>query len=334
MSYRMLLIVAIGCVLLALLPIVADALGQNAATSLVARIMIYAIAAASLNLLLGYGGMVSFGHAAFFGIGSYVVGILYFHHAEDTLLFGFIPGSDQFVITVAAAVLVSGIAALLIGALALRTSGVQFIMITLAFAQMLFFLFVSLKTYGGEDGIIVRRANDLFGLSLRDKTTMYYVILVSMILYLSFLWRVVHSSYGAVLSGIRQSERRMTAMGIETYRYKLYGFVLAGMGAGLAGALLTIFMRFASPDTLHWTKSGELMVMVILGGVGSFFGPLWGAAAFLILQTYLASWTEHWQLAMGLVLLFVVMGTKGGIVGAWWSIRLWSARQSRVEVRT
>ena len=141
MSYRMLLIVA-GCGLLALFPLAADALGQNAATSLVARIMIYAIAAASLNLILGYGGMVSFGHAAFFGIGSYVVGILYFHHAEDTLLFGFIPGSDQFPITVAAAVLVSGIAALFIGALALRTSGVQFIMITLAFAQMLFFLFV------------------------------------------------------------------------------------------------------------------------------------------------------------------------------------------------
>ncbi len=333
MSYRMLLIVA-GCGLLALFPLAADALGQNAATSLVARIMIYAIAAASLNLILGYGGMVSFGHAAFFGIGSYVVGILYFHHAEDTLLFGFIPGSDQFPITVAAAVLVSGIAALFIGALALRTSGVQFIMITLAFAQMLFFLFVSLKTYGGEDGIIVRQANDLFGISLRDKTTMYYVILVSMILYLSLLWRVVHSSYGAVLSGIRQSERRMTAMGIETYRYKLYGFVLAGMGAGLAGALLTIFMRFASPDTLHWTKSGELMVMVILGGVGSFFGPLWGAAAFLILQTYLASWTEHWQLAMGLVLLLVVMGTKGGIVGAWLRIRHWSSRLRKVEVRT
>ncbi|MEJ5088281.1 branched-chain amino acid ABC transporter permease [Brucella pseudogrignonensis] len=333
MSYRMLLIVA-GCGLLALFPLAADALGQNAATNLVARIMIYAIAAASLNLILGYGGMVSFGHAAFFGIGSYVVGILYFHHAEDTLLFGFIPGSDQFPITVAAAVLVSGIAALFIGALALRTSGVQFIMITLAFAQMLFFLFVSLKTYGGEDGIIVRQANDLFGISLRDKTTMYYVILVSMILYLSFLWRVVHSSYGAVLSGIRQSERRMTAMGIETYRYKLYGFVLAGMGAGLAGALLTIFMRFASPDTLHWTKSGELMVMVILGGVGSFFGPLWGAAAFLILQTYLASWTEHWQLAMGLVLLLVVMATKGGIVGAWLRIRHWSSRLRKVEVRT
>ncbi|HBQ32493.1 MAG TPA: branched-chain amino acid ABC transporter permease, partial [Ochrobactrum anthropi] len=182
MSYRI-LFVFLGCVALALFPFGAEALGQTAASSLVARIMIYAIAAASLNLILGYGGMVSFGHAAFFGIGSYVVGILYFHHAEETLLFGFIPGSDQFLITVPAAMLVAGLAALVIGALALRTSGVQFIMITLAFAQMLFFLFVSLKTYGGEDGIIVRRANDLFGLSLRDKTTMYYVILVSMILY-------------------------------------------------------------------------------------------------------------------------------------------------------
>lgn len=160
MSYR-LLFVFLGCVALALFPLEREALGQTAASSLVARVMIYAIAAASLNLILGYGGMVSFGHAAFFGIGSYVVGILYFHHAEETLLFGFIPGSDQFLITVPAAMLMAGLAALVIGALALRTSGVQFIMITLAFAQMLFFLFVSLKTYGGEDGIIVRRANDL-----------------------------------------------------------------------------------------------------------------------------------------------------------------------------
>lgn len=331
MSYRVLFL-CLGCVALALFPLGADALGQTAASSLVARIMIYAIAAASLNLILGYGGMVSFGHAAFFGIGSYVVGILYFHHAEETLLLGFIPGSNQFLITVPTAMLVAGLGALVIGALALRTSGVQFIMITLAFAQMLFFLFVSLKTYGGEDGIIVRQANDLFGLSLRDKTTMYYVILVSMILYFCFLWRVVHSSYGAVLSGIRQSERRMTAMGIETYRYKLYGFVLAGMGAGLAGALLTIFMRFASPDTLHWTKSGELMVMVILGGVGTFFGPIWGAAAFLIMQTYLASWTEHWQLFMGIILLLVVMGTRGGMVGGWRALFHKSRKDRKVEV--
>lgn len=313
---RQSIMVALGIAALALLPYMANMLGYAAMTGLFARIMIYAIAAASLNLILGYGGMISFGHAAFFGIGSYVVGILYHHHAEGTLLFGLIPGSNQFLITIPAAIIVAGLFALVIGALALRTSGVQFIMITLAFAQMVYFFFVSMKTYGGEDGIIIRQANELFTLGLRDKTVMYYVILVTMVLFFGLLWRIVHSSYGAVLSGLRQSERRMTAMGIEAYRAKLFGFVLAGMGAGLAGGLLAIFMRFASPDALHWTKSGELMIMVILGGVGTFFGPIWGAAAFLILQTYLAAWTEHWQLALGIILLLIVLGTKGGITGA------------------
>lgn len=228
---------------------------------------------------------------------------------------GIVPGTDQLLITLPAAMLVAGFAALVIGALALRTGGVQFIMITLAFAQMLFFFFVSLKGYGGDDGIIVRKANQLFGLNLRDKVTMYYVILVVMVAYFAVMWRVVNSSFGAILSGLRQNERRMTAMGIEPFRYRLYAFVIAGMGAGLAGGLMAVFMRFASPDTLHWSKSGELMVMVILGGVGTFLGPIWGAAAFVILQTYLADWTEHWQLIMGLILLSVVLWTRGGISG-------------------
>ncbi|MEO9338621.1 branched-chain amino acid ABC transporter permease [Mesorhizobium sp. SB112] len=296
-------------------PFAADAIGQSALTSLVARVMIYAIAVASLNLVIGYGGMVSFGHAAFFGIGNYVVGILYAHYADGSLLFGFISGTNQLLITLPAAIFVSGLAALIIGALALRTGGVQFIMITLAFAQMVYFFFVSLQGYGGEDGIIVRQANTLFDLNLRDRTTMYYVILVVTVAYFVWLWRVVNSSFGATLSGIRQNEERMTAIGIAPFRYKLYAFVLAGMGAGLAGALLAVFMRFASPDTLHWTKSGELMVMLILGGVGTFLGPLFGAGAFLVLQSYLSAWTEHWQLALGLVLLVIVLGTRGGILG-------------------
>lgn len=304
-----------------LLPLLAEALGQPELQSLVARIMVYAIAAGSLNLILGYGGMVSFGHAAFFGLGNYVVGILYFHHAEGVPLFGFIPGSDQILITLPASVIVSGLAAAVIGALALRTGGVQFIMITLAFAQMLFFFFVSLNGYGGEDGIILRRANNLLGLSLRDKTAIYYVILAVMVLYFIWLWRVVHSSFGAVLSGIRQNDRRMAALGIAPFGTRLYAFVLAGMGAGLAGGLMAVFLRFASPDTLAWTKSGELMIMVILGGVGTFFGPIWGAAAFLILQSYLSGLTEHWQLYLGLALLAVVLGTKGGIVGLWAYLR-------------
>lgn len=307
--------IVLGIVALALLPLAADAMGQSSLIALVARIMIYAIAAAGLNLILGYGGLVSFGHAAFFGIGNYIVGILYYHHAEEVPLWGFIPGTDQLLITLPAAMLVAGFAALVIGSLALRTGGVQFIMITLAFAQMLFFFFVSLKTYGGEDGVIVRKANQLFGLNLRDKQVMYYVILVTLVLCFAGLWRVINSSFGAILSGLRQNERRMAAMGIEPFRYRLYAFVLSGMIAGLAGGLMAVFMRFASPDTLHWTKSGELMIMVILGGVGTFLGPLWGAAAVVALQTWLASWTEHWQLAMGVILLLVVLGTKGGLAG-------------------
>jgi len=312
---RLALLVSAAIIVVAIVPLIANPLGQAALVTLIARIMIFAIAAASLNLILGYGGLASFGHAAFFGIGSYVVGILYHHYSEGTKLFGFVPGSDQLLITLPAAVLVAGLFALVIGALALRTGGVQFIMITLAFAQMLFFLFVSLKTYGGEDGITIRRANSLFFLDLRDRVTMYYVILIATVLSFAFLWRVVHSSYGAVLAGIRQSERRMTAMGIDTYRYKLYGFVLAGMMAGFAGGLLAVLMRFTSPETLHWTMSGELMIMVILGGVGTFFGPIWGAALYLVLETYLRSWTDNWQLVMGLILLLVVLGTRGGVQG-------------------
>lgn len=309
-------------IVLALLaiPAATDAIGQPALLSLATRIVIYAIAAASLNFILGYGGMISFGHAAFFGVGAYTVGILFAHVGEEPL-FGFIPGSTQLLVTLPAAILMSGAVAALIGALSLRTGGVQFIMITLAFAQMLFFFFVSLTPYGGEDGIIIRRSNDLFGLNMRDKATLYYVILGIALLFFAGLWRVVNSSFGAVLQGIRQNERRMAALGFTAYRYKLYAFILAGMGAGLAGALMANFLRFTSPDMMHWTKSGEFMIMVILGGVGSFFGPIFGAAAFLVLETFLAGWTDNWQLAMGIILLVVVLGTKGGIAG--FIARLW-----------
>ena len=310
-----LLVFALGFGFLLAVPFLTQSIGQPALLTLASRILIYAIAAASLNFILGYGGMVSFGHAAFFGIGAYTVGILFAHHSSAEPLFGLIPGSNQMLITLPAAVLVAGLFAGLIGALSLRTGGVQFIMITLAFAQMLFFFFVSLTPYGGEDGIIIRRTNALFGLNMRDKTVLYYVILASALMFFLALWRVVNSSFGAVLKGMRQNERRMAAIGFAPYRYKLFAFVLAGMGAGLAGALMANFLRFASPDMMHWTKSGELMIMVILGGVGSFFGPIFGAAAFLILETFLAGWSEHWPLALGLILLAVVMGTKGGISG-------------------
>ena len=201
------------------------------------------------------------------------MGILYQNFTDQTLFLGLIPGSNQLLITLPVAMVIAGLLAGLIGALALRTGGVQFIMITMAFAQMLFFLFVSLKVYGGEDGLIIRRTNEVPLLNMRDKATLYWVV-----------------------------------------RYKLYAFVLSGMGAGLAGALMANAMRFASPDMMHWMKSGELMVMVILGGVGTLLGPFFGAATLLVLESTLSSWTEHWQLGLGAILLLVVLGSKGGLM--------------------
>lgn len=311
MNWKILALVAALAFLLAV-PFITQATGQSAMLSLATRILIYSIAAASLNFVLGYGGMISFGHAAFFGIGAYVVGILFAHFGSSPL-WGIIPGTNQLLITLPLAVIVSGLFAAVIGALSLRTSGVQFIMITLAFAQMLFFLFVSLKAYGGEDGIIIRRPNEFLGLNLRDRMTMYYLTLAIAVLFFAGLWRLINSSFGTVIKGIRQNERRMAALGFPAYRYKLYAFVLSGMGAGLAGALMANFLRFASPDMLHWSKSGELMMMVILGGVGTFFGPVFGAAAFMVLENYLAAWTEYWALPLGIILLVVVLGTKGGL---------------------
>ena len=311
---RVLTVAAIGLALAAL-PFVVQAIGQPSLVPLATRVLIYAIAAASLNLALGFGGMVSFGHAAFFGIGGYVVGILYQGFVGDTLLFGLLPGTNQLLITLPAAMLVAGILALCIGALCLRTSGVQFIMITLAFAQMLFFLFVSIKAYGGDDGMTIRRRNALFSLNTRDDITFYFICLVVAALVFLALWRIVGSRFGMVLAGIRQNERRMAAIGIAPYRYKLAAFVISGMGAGLAGALMANYLRFVSPDMLHWTKSGELMIMVILGGVGTLLGPLLGAAALVILETVLTSWTEHWQLVLGPILLLVVLFTQGGLTG-------------------
>lgn len=306
------LLAAVMAALIAL-PFLASATGNPALVSLATRALIYGIAAASLNLVLGYGGMISFGHAAFFGLGGYVVGILYQHYTEESLFLGLIPGTNQLLVTLPAALIVCAAVAALIGALSLRTGGVQFIMITLAFAQMLFFLFVSLDVYGGDDGLIIRRTNELFGLNMRDKQTFYYVCLAVTAVFFFLLWRLVNSRFGNVLVGLRQNERRMAALGLPAYRYRLAAFVISGMGAGLAGCLMANFLRFVSPDMMHWAMSGELMVMVVLGGVGTLFGPLIGAAAYVVLESILSSWTEYWQLGLGVILLFVVLYTSGGI---------------------
>ena len=312
-SHLIALVIALVCALA--LPWIAKAIGLPATIALATRILIYAMAAASLNLALGYGGMVSFGHAAFFGLGGYVVGIFYQNFTQSTLLWGFVPGTNELALTLPLAMLVGGLVASVIGALSLRTSGVQFIMITLAFAQMLFFLFVSLKAYGGDDGLIVRRRNIFAGLNTRDDTVFYFIVLALLVIFYALLARIVASPFGQVLTGIRQNARRMEALGYNVFAYRLTALILSGMGTALAGALMANYARFVSPDMLHWTKSGELMIMVILGGTGTLFGPLLGAAALVVLETTMAGFTENWQLGLGLILLAVVLYTKGGLIG-------------------
>jgi len=304
---------AIAIVVLLLLPIGASVANTPSATGLMTQVAIYAIAAMSLNLILGYGGLVTFGHAAFFGTGGYVVGILYQHFAERSAFLGLVPGTDSLLVVLLAAVLIGAIVAALIGSLSLRTSGVPFIMITLAFSQMLFFLFVSLKTYGGDDGLMMRRRDVLPLVDARDDVVYYYVCLGLAAGWFILTACLTRSPFGAVLSGLRQNERRMIAIGVAPYRYRLVAFIIAGSGAALAGALMANYLRFASPDMMHWTKSGELMMMVILGGAGTLTGPLLGAAAMVTLETMLAAQTENWQFHLGIILLAIVMLTHGGL---------------------
>jgi branched-chain amino acid transport system permease protein len=303
----------VALVLLVALPFLAQAAGQPALVTLATRMMILGLAASALNIALGFGGLVSLGHAAFYGVGAYATGILTTHAAAGTLFLGAIPGSDQLLVNMAAALLASGLAAAIIGALALRTSGIQFIMITLAFAQMLFFFFVALKAYGGDDGLSLRRRNQMFGLNMRDDATFFYVTLFVLLSWLGVCARILHSRFGLFLGGIRQSERRMQAIGVDTFRTRWLAFVISGMGAGLAGALMANLGRFVSPDMMHWTTSGELLIMNVLGGTGTIFGPVIGAFALIGFEAVLAGWTEHWQVILGPLLVIMVLAFRGGL---------------------
>jgi branched-chain amino acid transport system permease protein len=319
---RRIVFIVVLMALFALVPLVAGAIGQEFYVNQFRRILIYAIAAVSLDLILGVGGMVSLGHAAFLGIGAYVLGILHWHAERDVLLFGFLPATTSSFVTLPLAVIIAGALALAIGAISLRTSGLYFIMITLAFAQMLFFFFVSLRfqlegrDYGGDDGLRYSGDTTIFGLiDTSNDTAFYYFVwaLLALVLYLAH--RLVHARFGATLLGIRENERRMRALGVETFRYKLAAFGLAGAIAGLAGALLAIQEGYVSPSVMHWTRSGDLIVMVVLGGMGSLFGPVAGAALFLLLEKFLPDYTEHWMLIFGPVLVAIVLFAKRGLIG-------------------
>jgi branched-chain amino acid transport system permease protein len=310
---RKILIVVIGALVLIALPWIAVATDHAALTLLVTRMMIYGLAAVSLDLILGIGGMISFGHAAYFGLGAYVVGILAYHSASAEPMFGVLPGSNLAVIAWPAAVIVSALVALVLGALCLRTEGVSFIMITLAFAQVLYFFFVSLKLYGGDDGLILRGRNVIAGYNLRDPILFYYICFGLLAAFVVACRRLLDSRFGQIIQGACQNERRMAAIGVSTYRYKLACFTIAGGAAGLAGALMANYARFVSPDLMYWTESGQLMVMVILGGVGTLFGPILGALLIVGLESTLTSLTEHWKFILGPVLVLAVLFTRGGL---------------------
>ena len=289
---------------LVLVPVYTALTGNAFALTLFTRIVILAIAALSLNLIMGFGGMVSFGHAAYLGIGGYVVGIL----AKEGVASGFV----QWPIAIAA----SALYALVVGALSLRTRGVYFIMITLAFAQMIYYVAIGLDRYGGDDGLTIYKRSQ-FGalLDLDNRTVFYYLCLVLLLAGIYLVWRIVNSRFGMVIQGARSNERRMRAIGFPTFRYKLLCFVVAGAMCGLAGALLANHTNFISPAMMHWTRSGDLIVIVVLGGMQAIFGPLIGALTFLVLEEGLSRVTEYSNLILGPFLLVVAIAMHGGIDG-------------------
>ncbi|MEQ8664723.1 MAG: branched-chain amino acid ABC transporter permease [Rhodospirillales bacterium] len=312
------LVHGVTLLVLLVLPFAAEAAGDPFITIIASRILIYAIAAVSLDLILGFGGMVSFGHGAFFGIGGYAVGILTHHAMEGTaipFLPGEIPGTTAALIQFPLAVLAAGAMGLLIGALSLRTRGVYFIMITLAFAQMLYFFMISLPTYNGEDGLNIWERSALPVGDLYDDTTFYYLSLGLLLAFLALAARIVNSRFGMVIRGCRQNEPRMRTLGYPVYRYKLAAFTISAMGAGLAGALIANHNEFVGPGMMHWTRSGELMVMVILGGMGTLLGPVAGAATLLLIEEILSQFTEHWMIILGPFLVIVVLFARHGVYG-------------------
>ncbi len=292
-----------GLAVLVLVPPIAAVLDEPFYLTLFARIMIFAIAAVSLDLILGYGGMVSFGHAAYLGIGGYAVAILSFYGIDNGFL--------QFAVAVVASALI----ALVIGAICLRTSGVYFIMITLACTQMLFFFGISIEEYGGDDGLNTTRSEFADALDLGDDTVLYYFILAVMIFCVYVARRIVRSRFGMVVQGARSNEQRMQAIGFPTFRYKLTAFVIAGTMCGVAGALLANLTEFVTPEYMTWFRSGEIMVMVLMGGMGTLFGPLFGAAAFLLLEEVLSSLTENWMIIFGPLPVILVLFARSGIYG-------------------
>ncbi|MBP0482116.1 branched-chain amino acid ABC transporter permease [Sagittula salina] len=291
-------------VLFALMPPLASALNDPFYVLIGTRILAYAIAALALDLILGFGAMVSFGHAAYLGLGTYAVAILS----------GF--GINDLLVQILAATAMSAVFAAVTGAISLRTRGVYFIMITLAFGQMAFFFFISLSAYGGDDGVALASRSTLLGMEvLKTDFGLYYTTLVMLIGLFFLCHRITKSRFGRVLTGIRENPTRMEAIGFAPFRYQLTAFVISGCITAMAGVVLANQAQFVSPAFMSWHKSGELIVMVVLGGPGTLAGPIAGAVAALLLEEWLGALSEHWKLFFGLFLVLMVLFSPNGITG-------------------
>jgi len=296
----------------------AFALDEPFIITLATKAAILALAGVGLNIALGLGGLVSFGHAAFFGLGGYAMGILAAHAQSYTPLMEsplLIEGTNSMPVIWLVALVVSALAALLIGALSLRTSGVYFIMVTLAFGQMLFYFAISWPAYGGEDGLSIYVRNGFPGLNTLDPLTFFGIAFVILAAVLFFAGRLARAPFGLALSAARQNAERVESVGLAPFRLRLVAFVISGAVTGLAGALFADLNRFVSPTMFSWQTSGEIMVFVILGGVGRLFGPVAGAALFILLEHVLGGLSEFWHIYLGLLLLLVVLFARGGMIG-------------------
>ncbi len=313
MTRERLLTLALLATLLAL-PFATQAAGYPFYTTLATRMAILALAATGLNIALGLGGLVSFGHAAFFGIGGYAAGIVASHAMNAEPLLGMTVPASMPIVWIAAA-LAAGLVAAVTGAISLRTSGVYFIMITLAFAQMVFYFAISWKAYGGEDGLSIALRNGFPGLNTAVPRDLFLVAFGLLLAGLLIFWRVRISRFGAALQAARQNELRVAAIGIEPFPIRLVAFVLSAMITAVAGAMFAELNRFASPSMLAWPMSGELIVLIILGGTGRLAGPVAGAMLYVMLEYWLGALTERWQFFLGLTLLGVVLFARGGLVG-------------------
>lgn len=304
--------------LLAAVPLWAYVSDEPFTITLSTKVAILALAGVGLNFALGLGGLVSLGHAMFFGIGGYAMGILASHAQSYTPIYDglfVLEGTKSMVVIWLVAVLAGATAALVIGALSLRTTGVYFIMITLAFGQMFYYFTISWPAYGGEDGLSIYIRNGFPGLNTLDPIQFFALCYGVLLVVLYLFWRLEQAPFGLVLKASRQNPLRVTTVGLGVYRIQLIAFVMSGAVTALAGALFADLNRFVSPSMFSWQTSGEIMIFVILGGIARLSGPVIGAAVFILLEQILGDLSQFWHIYLGVLLLVVVLFAKGGLTG-------------------